>query len=231
MIIGVRSIEVEGTDMSSAEEIVSASGIREGSGYFSYNTGKAERAVLESVHTVEEIKITRSVFGKVRITVTEKKAIWYTEFFGNYLALSDALEVIKSEESFKGYEDRGLVRLDLPVVHSAILGRPIEFSDGDRDCSFIWSFLDEIRECELYKEGRIDQVCVETKFEIFVVCDLKYKIKLGRYSSACFKLNKARDVLRDETFSGEGKWEIDVSGAPDIVSRPEDQLDFEHLIP
>ncbi len=231
MIIGVRSVEVTGTDMSSPEEIITAAGIKEGNGYFSYNTGKAEEKVLKSIPCIKEIEISRSLFGKVKITVTEKKALWYTEFFGSYLALSDTLEVIRSDESKKTFIERGLVRLDFPEVNSAVLGRPIEFSDDGRDCSFIWTLLSEIQDSELYKEGRLDQLCIETKFEIFAVCDLKYKIKMGKYSNASFKLNRARDALRDEMFTVDGKWEIDVSDAPDIISRPEDQLDFGYLIP
>ena len=184
IIIGVRSIEVEGCFLSNPDEIASAAGIAEGSGYFSYNTSKAEKKVLESIPCISEIKISRSMFGKVRITVEEKRALWYVEFFGNYMALSDTLEVIRNEETKGLYIEKGLVRIDFPEVQSAILTRQIEFSDGDRDCSFIWDFLSEIQESDFYKEGRLDQICIKSKFEIFVVCDLKYKINIGKYANA-----------------------------------------------
>ena len=231
IIIGVRSIEVSGTRLSNAEEIISVSEIKEGSGYFSYNTSKAEKKVLEAVPCVSEIEISRSMFGKVRITVTEKKALWYVEFFGNYLALSDTLEVVRIEDTKRSYIDKGLVRIDFPEVHSAILRKPIEFSDGDRDCSFIWDFLSKIQESDFYKEGRMDQICIESKFEIFVVCDLKYKIKIGKYANVDFKLKEVKKALNHGDFGEDEKWELDASGAPDIVSRPEPKLDFEYLIP
>ena len=231
IIIGVRSIEVEGCFLSNPNEIISVSGIKEGSGYFSYNTGKAESDVLSKIPCVSDIKISRSMFGKVRITVSEKNALWYVEVFGNYLALSDSLEVIRNEEIPGPYIEKGLVRIDFPEVHSAILSRPIEFSDEDRDCSFIWDFLSEIQSSELYKEGRINQICIETKFEIFVVCDLKYKINIGKYASAEFKLNETKKALSHEMFKGEEKWEIDASRAPDIISRPENKLNFGYLEP
>ena len=231
IIIGVRNIEVSGTHLSNPEEIVSAAGIKEGSGYFSYNTSKAEKKVLSAIPCVSEIKISRSMFGKVKITVTEKTALWYVEFFGNYLALSDTLEVIRVEDVRSSYIEKGLVRIDFPEVHSAVLRQPIEFSDGDRDCSFIWDFLSEIQESDFYKAGRLNQIGIESKFEIFVVCDLKYKIKIGKYSNVSFKLNETKKALGNETFSGEEKWELDASGAPDIISRPENQLDFGYLAP
>ena len=231
IIIGVRSIEVEGCFLSNPDEIASAAGIAEGSGYFSYNTSKAEKKVLESIPCISEIKISRSMFGKVRITVEEKKALWYVEFFGNYMALSDTLEVIRNEETKGLYIEKGLVRIDFPEVQSAILTRQIEFSDGDRDCSFIWDFLSEIQESDFYKEGRLDQICIKSKFEIFVVCDLKYKINIGKYANVEFKLNEAKKTLNHEMFKADEKWEIDASIMPDVSSHPQNDLDFGYLIP
>ena len=230
-IIGVRSIEVKGCDMASAEEVISASGISEGSGYFSYNTGKAEKKILDSLPCLTEADIDRSIFGRVIITVSEKKAYWYTEIFGEYYVLSESLEVIRRTDDKSELIGRGLVRLDFPEVKSAVLGRVIEFTDGDRDCSFIGDFLVEIRESELYKSGRMDQICIETKFEIFVVCDLKYKINIGKYSSADIKLDMVAKALEDEQFAGEDLWQIDVSNVSRIVTRQDYGLDFSYLKP
>lgn len=227
--IGVRSIEVKGCDMVSPDEIISACGITEGSGYFSYNTGKAENKILDSIPCITEADIDRSIFGRVVITVSEKKAYWYTEVYGEYYALSESLEVIRRTDRKKEFIDRGLVRLDFPEVKSAILGRVIEFTDGDRDCSFVSEFLSDIRDTELYKRGRMDQICIETKFEIFVVCDLKYKINLGKYSSVGVKLDMVSKALTDEQFEGDTIWEIDVSAVSRIVTRENHELDFSYL--
>jgi hypothetical protein len=230
-IIGVQSIEVNGCDMATPDEIISASGIAEGSGYFSYNTGKVEKNILDSLPCLTEADIDRSIFGKVVITVSEKKAYWYTEIFGEYYVLSESLEVIRRTDNKSELIDRGLVRLDFPEVKSAVLGKVIEFTDGDRDCSFIGDFLADIRESELYKSGRMDQIGIETKFEIFVVCDLKYKINIGKYSSADVKLDMVAKALDDEQFSGDSLWQIDVSNVSRIVTRQDYELDLSYLKP
>ena len=139
--IGVQSIDVSGTRMSTREEIIAAWGIEEGSGYFSYNTSKAEKKILDSIPCISEVEIDRTILGKVSIKVTEKEAYWYTELFGEYYVLSDSLEVIRRFESQNELAGKGLVRLDFPSVESAVLGRRIEISDGDRDCSFVDDFL------------------------------------------------------------------------------------------
>lgn len=231
LIIGVQSIQVIGADMSSADEIIAASGIKEGSGYFSYNTSRSEKKILDSVPCIKEVEIDRSIFGKVSINVTEKNAYWYTELFGEYYVLSDELEIIRHCESKTELVQRGLVRLDFPKVESAVLGRVIEISDGDRDCSFVEEFLSEVRESKLYKEGRINGIRIETKFEIFAACDLRHQIFLGKYTSATLKLDTAKLTLEDENFSGEGNWSLDVSDLPKVVTRPDETLDFSYLIP
>lgn len=230
VLIGVRSIEVVGTDMSAAEDIVEIANVKVGSGYFSYNTKESEEKVMRLIPCIEDIRITRSIFGKVKITVSETKAYWYTEIFGEYYALSESLEVIKRTDTKKDYIDRGLVRIDFPKVESAILGKTIEFSDDGRDCSFIWEFLSEILESKLYKSGRLDQICIETKFEIFIVSDLKYKINVGKYSNVKYKLDKVESMLSNEIFEGDATWEINFVEAKDeIAPRPNTELNFDYL--
>ena len=231
IIIGVRTVEVTGADLSTPEEIISVAGIKEGSGYFSYNTRKSEENVLEKIPCVEEINITRSIFGKVKITVVEKKAFWYVQIFNEYYALADDLEVIRRAEGFKEFSNRGLVRIDFPKIESFVLGLPIEFSDEGRDCSFIWDFLSEIKESQLYQERRLNQIRIKNKFEIFIVSDLKYEINIGKYSSAKLKLDTVREVLSSEKLNDGNKWGITVMDDLKIVPRTENNLDFGHLIP
>ena len=229
--IGVQSIEVTGADLTTPEEIIAASGITEGSGYFSYNTSKIEDKILEKLPCISEVEVKRSVLGKVSVAVTEKTAYWYTQLFGECYVLSEELEVILITEDKAEIVARGLVRLDFPKVESALLGRIIEISDDGRDCSFVGELLSEIRESEIYKEGRLDGVFMETKFEIFAVCDLKYKIILGKYSSAKLKLDTVRLAIADASFSGDGKWSLDVSSLPKVVTRQDNELDFSYLLP
>jgi len=228
ILIGVRSIEVVGTNLSTDEEIASVAGISTGSGYFSYNTGRSENKVLENIHCISEIKISRSVFGKVKITVTEKKAVWYVEMYGEYYALSDSLEVIRSSDMRDTFINKGLVRLDLPEVKSAILGKTVEYADEDRDCSYIPEFLSDITDSQLYKDGRIDHVDIETKFNnIFVVCDMRYKVKLENHRSTQEKLESVESVIA--ALQSQVKCEINISNvnAPTVRENPE--LDFSYL--
>ena len=229
--IGVREIEVIGAELCTEEEILSAAGVEVGKGYFSYNTSKAEKKVKETFPNINSINITRSVFGKVKITVSEEKAFWYVESYGEYFALSEDLHVIKSDSSRDRFVQYGLVRLDLPEVKSVILNRPMEFKDGDRDVSYIFDFLDAVTKTELYAEGRLDQIEVETKFEIFMVFDCKYRITFGNSSDVEKKLLSLKKTLGHTQFEGEDTWEINISDPSNISARKDYELNFSYLMP
>ena len=229
IFIGVRRIDVIGNDLAGAEEIAAAAGISPGSGYFSYNTGRAEKDVLGSIHCISDIKISRSVFGRVKITVTEKNACWYMEVYGEYYALSDSLEVIRRTDIRDEFVNHGLVRVDFPEVKSTVLGRTVEYADADRDCSFIPIFLDEIREDPLYKSGRLDQIKMENKFRIFAVCDMKYKINLGKSENVGMKLSSVSAVI--ERLNESGCCEINATDIGNISVHVNNELDFSYLAP
>ena len=231
IVIGVRTIVINGNDLAGYDEIITVAGIEQGSGYFSYNTGKAEKNVLSEIHCISDIKISRSVFGKVTIEVTEKEPCWYMELYGEYYALTAELEVIRRADLRDDFIRRGLVRLDLPEILSAILGKKLEYADGDRDCSFLPEFLSEVRGTRMFTEGRIDQLKLETKFEIFVVCDLKYKINLGKYSGAALKLSSVEKAMEDKMFSENYTFEIDASDVGNITARINEELNFSYLKP
>jgi cell division septal protein FtsQ len=122
ILIGVREIEVRGIELCTRDEILSIAGIKEESGYFSYNTSEAEQKIKEIYPCVTDIRISRSMFGKVTVSVTEEKAFWYVESYNEYFALSMDLRVIKSSEERNRFIECGLVRIDFPEVRSAVLG-------------------------------------------------------------------------------------------------------------
>ena len=231
IVIGVRKIEVEGISLCTREEILEAAKISEGGGYFSYNTAKSEKAVKEQYPCVNEITVTRSFFGRVSVKVSEERALWYVESFGEFFALSEDLRVIKKEDQMRRFASLGLVRLDFPELKSAVLDKQIEIRDGGRDCSYVAELLENIVATEMYKAGRINQIEIKTKFEIFAVCDYKYKVCLGNTSDIDRKFLILENTLLDPRFVGEDTWEINVSDVGDAVVRKDYDLSFDYLKP
>ena len=231
VVIGVREIEVEGISLCTREEILEAAKMSEGSGYFSYNTSKSEKAVKEQYPCVNKITITHSFFGKVSVKVVEEKALWYVESFGEYFALSEDLRVIKKEDRKDNLASLGLIRIDFPELKSAVLGKKVEIRDEGRDCAYVTELLDDIVKTELYKAGRVNQIVIKTKFEIFAICDYKYKVCLGNTSDIDRKFLILENTLLDSRFLGEDTWEINVSDVGDAVVRKDYDLNFDYLKP
>lgn len=229
--IGVREIELEGNVLCTREEILSTAGILEGSGYFSYNTSKAEKSVRERFYCIEEISISRSVFGKVSVKVTEIDADWYVESYGEYFALSDDLTVIKSDEKRDRFINAGLVRLTFPEIKSAVLGKKIEIKDENRDTAYVEKLLSDVEKTEIYLSGRIFEIKIKTKFEVFMVVDRRHLVSIGNCNDVDTKMNALARTLMDSHFAGDGLWEINVSEPTSPTARENAALDFAHLYP
>ena len=229
--IGVREIVIEGNALCTRDEILGAAEIEEGSGYFSYNTSKAEKKVREQFYCVEEISISRSVFGRVTVKLTETDAHWYVESYGEYFALSDDLTVVKSDEKRDRFISCGLVRLSFPEIKSAVLGKTLEIRDGDRDTSYVGELLEDVQETELYKTGRIFEIKVKTKFEVFIVVDRRHFVTIGNCNDVEGKMRALSRTLSDDHFVGDGFWEINVSDAASPTARENAELDFSYLYP
>ena len=208
--IGVREIEVEGLRLCTREEILEAAGIEEGSGYFSYNASKAEKRIAELYPCVIDVNV---------------------ESYGEYFALSDELEVIKNSESRERFINCGLVRLDFPEIKSAVLGKPIEIRDGDRDCAYVSELLDDVSNTNIYKSGRLYQIQIKTKFEVFMVVDREYLVSIGNCTNVEGKLGLLEKALADARFDGNETWEIIVSDTSNPTARKNAELDFSYLYP
>ena len=229
--IGVRRIELEGNVLCTREEILGAAGLEEGGGYFSYNTSKAEKKVLERFYCVEKINISRSVFGKVSVKVEETKANWYVESYGEYFALSDDLIVIKNDEKRDRYISAGLVRLTFPEIKSAVLGKKLEMKDADRDTSYVEKLLSDVEKTEIYLSGRLFEIKIKTKFEVFMVVDRRHLVSIGNCNDIEGKLNALIRTLSDSHFDGDALWEINVSEPGSPTAREDNTLDFSYLYP
>lgn len=231
ILIGVREIEVRGIELCTRDEILSIAGIKEESGYFSYNTSEAEQKIKEIYPCVTDIRISRSMFGKVTVSVTEEKAFWYVESYNEYFALSMDLRVIKSSEERNRFIECGLVRIDFPEVRSAVLGKTIEIRDGDRDPSYVLSLLSDVVDTSLYKYDRIDQIKIKNKFDVYVVVDCLHLVSIGNCTDVEYKLGQVKDVLNDGRFDWSKKSEIIVSDPTSPTARENSELDFSYLQP
>ena len=229
--IGVREVEIKGLELCTRDEILSVAGIEEGSGYFSYNTSKSEQRIKEAYPCVVDVRISRSMFGRVTVSVTEEAALWYIESYGEYFALSGELRVIKSSEERNWFIECGLVRLDFPEIRSAVLGKTVEIKDGDRDTSYVSELLSDVAETGLYKSGRLDQIKIKNKFDVYVVVDMRHLVSIGNCTDVEYKLGQVADVLGDNRFDWTKKSEILVSDPTSPTVRENSELDFSYLQP
>ncbi len=202
----VNSFEMLGLTQYDSAHIVTISGIKAGDKLYSADLKKAEDALLEQCHYIEEIHIERKFPDKLVFHIFEKVPSWYIEISGSYYVLDTGLEVVEesmSVESVKGY---GVPQLVLPNLRSAVCGNLPEFGEDDTELKRALELISEINASTL--KNRITLVDMESRFDVWIVVDSKYKAYLGKTDNVPEKLDAMQTLLKKGALDGYSAAEI-----------------------
>ena len=112
-----------------------------------------------------------------------------------------------------------------------MLGKTLEIKDGDRDCSYVSELLSDVKKSEIYLSGRLSQIKIKTKFEVFMVVDRRHLVSIGNCNDIEGKMRALIRTLGDNRFEGDRCWEINVSVPGSPTARENSELDFSYLYP
>jgi len=222
LIFVVSDFTVEGASAYSADEIVAASGVRAGDNLYSFSSRDAEAEATLRLPYIRRLEVNRTLPDQVMFTVTEDTAVFYTEIYGEIRALSGTLRVLEKTDAADA-EARGLIRLRLPQVQSAVSGRVLEFT-SERSTLRIREILSQVIASALC--GRITQIDLRDLRDLRMVSDGTYLLTFGEADEVALKLRVASAVLGDRIFNGTIRAEIDLT-VPDSTSVVfDDQISF-----
>ena len=203
----VRSIETEGTQSYTAEEIISASGIEIGDNLYSFRTLSAEDSITLFCPYLKGVEVTRQIPTKVLISAQEDTARYYADVFGETIAMSSGLKVL-GEISVEEAKVQGLTKLKLPVIDKAVAGRVIVFADA-KDERFVRELLAYVSESSLAE--RIGLIDMRDTYNIVMHCDDNYRLQFGSSADTELKLRMAEKTVNDPLFEKGTLARIDLS--------------------
>lgn len=218
----VGSVEVNGCSYTTAEEIITASGIKNGDELFAVDMQKVVGQVLEQCPYVDKVSVSVSFPSKVIITVEERKNVMYTEFDGAFYSLDAGYYVLEESQGETAFSP--FLHITLPSIASCTVGSRIRFSDPDADLSYIATLLEELRGTDL--PGELTRVDVSGRFSVFLILDAKYRVKLGRVTEIPLKLQLCGEILKKEAGKGDAYAEIDLSDPDAATYRSLSEADF-----
>lgn len=218
----VGSVEVTGCSYTTAEQIITASGIKNGDELFAVDMQKVVGQVLEQCPYVDKVSISVSFPSKVIITVVERQNVMYTEFEGAFYSLDAGYYVLEEKQGETAFSP--FLHITLPSIASCAVGSRIRFSDPDADLSYISTLLEELRATEL--PGDLTRVDVSGRFSVYLVLDARYRVKLGRVTQIPLKLQLCGEILKKEAEKGDAYAEIDLSDPDAATYRALSEADF-----
>lgn len=239
--IRIDSIEVTGdVTMFNEGDIIRASGIREGDGLFWSASWSIRNSVEQNVPMTHNVKVTKSLFGKVTIYVELKPALYYCEYQDSYYAIDEQLRVLDKSSSYKKYTSYGAVKVILPEIREPVVGESIVFyytveetdTEGETiyevesayKYAYVAKFLTTLNESGYRNEA--NGVIVSEKFDVTLIYQDKYKVRFGDVTSLDIKLRLFYEIIAEGSMQYADKVSIDVSDITAATARPDGTLDF-----
>ena len=197
----IADVEVEGSDLYTAEEVVDAAGFAVGDNLYSFHAGQAEELILFHCPQIKSAQISRTVPNAVDIVLADDTAVYYADVYGDLAVLSSGLRVLGFTDEETAEAD-GLTKLILPAVSESVAGRVVSFTE-ERDLRYVRSVLAAAESSSLFTEGRIDRIDVSDEHNVKVVCDGMYILQLGGEKESDLKLRMAYKTISDNAFDRE----------------------------
>lgn len=221
----VSEISISGDSPYTAQEIIAASGMSIGDSLYRADRHAAEDAISERLPYLSSVKVKIKLPSSVFITVESQSAVIYAEIAGEYYALSADMRVLERADSAETFDSRGLLRVTLPPVGSALVGSCLTLPGGG-DPAYIGELATVLEASEL--AGRIDTLFLDERFNIILSVDGRYRIRFGSDQNAADKALAAARVIeaRGGTASDGGMAEIDVSDPASVVVVRRELLDL-----
>lgn len=211
----ISDVTVEGSDCYTDEEVIESAGFSMGDNLYSFHAGQAEELILFGCPELKTAQISRTVPNSVSITVTEDTAVFYADIYGDCAVLSSSLRVLGYTD-FEDAAEMGLTKLVLPAVRESVAGRVLSFV-RERDLRYVRNVIGAAEESLLYTEGRIDKIDVSDEYNIRVICDGMYILKLGGEKDSDLKLRMAYKTIGDSSFDREIPASIDLGNFSESV--------------
>jgi len=241
LAIRIDSIEVTGdVTMFNEGDIITAAEIREGDGLFWRTSWAITKSVEKNVPMTHNVKVTKSLFGKVIIYVELKPALYFCEYGDSFYAIDEQLNVLDRSSSYKKYTSYGAVKVILPEIREPKVGEKIVFYytveetdtegetvyevESESKYAYVSVFLSELNESGYRSEA--DGVIVGEKFDVALIYQDKYKVRFGDVSNIDIKFRLFQEIIAEGSMQYADKVAIDVSNISAVTARPDGTLDF-----
>ena len=241
----VRGIAVSGeVTMFNEGEIIEAAELSEGDSIFLRSSWDIKRTIRKNLPLADEIKVTKTLTGRVKIKITFNDVKYYTKVDGVYYAIDSELRVLDSNESGAKYSAYGAVYVRLPETRPLEIGKKIVFYDTVEETDtegetlyevakvkyydYVISLLSKLEESGFWEQA--DAVALDEKYDVTLIYAQKYKIRFGSVTDLDSKFRVLFGILDEGSTQYADKAEIDLTNPSAAIARPDPTLDLSQYI-
>ncbi len=245
LFIRINSINVTGdVTMFNESEVISAAEIDIGDGLFWKTSGKIKRNIQKNMPLAQNVKVTKSIFGKVTISLELLSVDYYTKIDDKFYALDSSLKVLDSNGSGSKYSAYGAVLVKLPEVREPVLGEELVFYDTVEETdteketlyevrdeafyAYTVKFLKELKDSGYHTDA--NGVILTEKFDITLIYAKKFQISFGNVIDLDIKFRVLYEILAEGSTQYSDKVSIDLSDPSSATARTDLTLDFSEYI-
>ncbi len=209
LVFPIREFEIVGDTRYDINDILNASGIRSGKPLYGVNLNKAEEKLTAECKYIKEVNIKRKFPNKICFEIEERVAGWYIQIGDDFYALDYDMKILLETYTDKDMKERGLTKLVLPELESAIVGELPKFGRGDELLmSETLKIIDNIRNHEI--KSRLTYLNLENRFEIKMTVDETFDVNLGDMSDYETKLDMIEKIISQNILAGYAGGEINM---------------------
>ena len=194
-LFNISEITVSGeSDMYTAEEIVDASGIKEGDNLLRLDPKKSEQAILDKLLYVETASVDRDFPSSLEIKVTRCEPAFNISYDGGTLLISKKGKILS---------DNGFITDGLPIIYGfepalTTAGKMLKSNNQHKNDALSEFML------SLSKKDDLGVLSVDMSDEFSIVVNYKNGMifRMGNWSDVDYKLSLAGNVMNDESVKG-----------------------------
>lgn len=190
----VKKIEVLGNSVYSAEQIVAATGIGEGSELFSLLfEGIDYHRFYAACPYVRSVTLSYRP-ASVLITVTEASNVMYTQLStGEWISFDDTLRVYEKRTDHSAFSS--FLHVKMPQIASAEVGSIITFTEPGFTYDYVSELLGVLRSYQVLDE--VNYIDFSSRISLACVFGGRIRLELGTVAEMNTKLDRFYGLLQD----------------------------------
>jgi Cell division septal protein len=197
MFFKIAVVEITGAEIygNVVESMIEFTGIELDQNLYSVKSSVLRQNIVTEYSYIKDVKIKRHIPDRIEIQLIEDKPVYYIVIGGEYFILSSEFRVLEkvdnSDRIARINSSYKLIRLELPVVKYAVVGKPIVFK-RETNFNYVKDMLDFIQNSDIVYD--ISKLNIVNKFNNYFIYN-NYKIVLGNNENIEAKLILARDII------------------------------------